>query len=88
MAESKKQKEVENSQNQQDFNVRVEDFSAESRKETMEKTDEDELSGKVQKPDNGNKLSVEEASPAEYKEETCAETSGFVKGIIGVLYKG
>ncbi|XP_058267743.1 EH domain-binding protein 1-like protein 1 isoform X11 [Hemibagrus wyckioides] len=88
VAESKKQKEVENSQNQQDFNVRVEDFSAESRKETMEKTDEDESSGKVQKPDNGNKLSVEEASPAEDQEETCSETSGLVKGIIGVLYKG
>ncbi|KAK3521581.1 hypothetical protein QTP70_014773 [Hemibagrus guttatus] len=88
VAESKKQNEVENSQNQQDFNVRVDGFSTGSGKESMEKTDEDESSGKVQKPNNGNKLSVEEASPAEDQEETCSESSGLVKGIIGVLYKG
>ncbi|KAB5543163.1 hypothetical protein PHYPO_G00076050 [Pangasianodon hypophthalmus] len=97
MAESKKQEEVENFPNQQDegVNIRVVGFSSEPGKESMEKTDEDESSRKIQKPNDGNKLSEEEIrSPSEdqdfvsEQEETCSESSGLVKGIISVLYKG
>lgn len=83
MAESKKQEEVENFPNQQDegVNVRVSGFSTESVK-------------KIQKPNDVNKLSEEEPSPAEdqdfgsVQEEPSSESSGLVKGLIGVLYKG
>lgn len=96
MVDSKKQEEVENFLNQQDegINLRVVGFSTESRKASMEKTDEDEPMRKIQKPNDGNKVSEEEPSPPEdqsfvsEQEETCSESSGLVKGIIGALYKG
>lgn len=94
MDESKKQDEVGNFPNKQGVDVGVIGFTTESGKESMEKTDEDKSSRKIQKPNDGNKFSEEEQSPAEdqdfvsEQEETCSESSGLVKGIIGVLYKG
>ncbi|XP_053542556.1 uncharacterized protein ehbp1l1b isoform X6 [Ictalurus punctatus] len=94
VAESKKQDEVGNFPNKQGVDVGVIGFTTESGKESMEKTDEDKSSRKIQKPNDGNKFSEEEQSPAEdqdfvsEQEETCSESSGLVKGIIGVLYKG
>lgn len=83
MAEST---EEENVSNQQDEGV--------SGKDLMKNIDEEEFSGKIQNSNDGNKLTEDEPLPAEdqdfvsEQEETCAESSGLVKGIIGVLYKG
>lgn len=94
MAESEKQEDAENIPDQEDEGVRVTSFSAESVKESMETTDEDESSRKIQKPNDGNKLSEEQPSRAEdqdfvsEQDETSSESTGIVKGIIGVLYKG
>lgn len=82
---------MENFLKQQDegVNVRVIASCTESGKDSKEKTDEDESSGKIQKPNNGNELLEEEPSPAEDQDEVmCSESPGLVKGIIGVLYKG
>ncbi|XP_060764480.1 uncharacterized protein ehbp1l1b isoform X4 [Neoarius graeffei] len=96
MVDSKKQEEMENFLNQQDeeINPRIVGFSTESRKESTEKLDEDEPMRKIQKPNDGNKVSEEEPSPPEdqgfvsEKEETCSDPSGLMKGIIGAFYKG
>lgn len=87
---------MENFLNQQDeeINPRIVSFSTESQKESTEKLDEDEPMRKIQKPNDGNKVSEEEPSPPEdqgfvsEKEETCSDPSGLVKGIIGAFYKG
>ncbi|XP_046716753.1 microtubule-associated protein futsch isoform X6 [Silurus meridionalis] len=85
VCESRKQDEVENVHSPHVEGVKVGgvSFSSGSGTEWRE-TDEDESCRK----NYGNKASEEEASPAECQEKTGLESSGLVKGIIGVLYKG
>ncbi|KAI5614369.1 EH domain-binding protein 1-like protein 1 isoform X11 [Silurus asotus] len=85
VCESRKQDEVENVHSPRVEGVKVGgvSFSSGSGTEWRE-TDEDESCRK----NYGNKASEEEASPAECQEKTGLESSGLVKGIIGVLYKG
>lgn len=90
VTESENQEDVENILNQQNEGVRAISFSTES---MMEKTDNDESSRKIRKPEDENNLLGEEPSLAEdqeflFQEETSSESSSIVKGIIGVLYKG
>lgn len=73
-----------NSLYQQDEDAEAVGFITESEV----KTDEDESRSNTQNPNDENKLSEIEASPTEDEEEMCSESPGFVKGIIGVLYKG
>ncbi|TTW73461.1 EH domain-binding protein 1-like protein 1 [Bagarius yarrelli] len=56
-------------------------------KQLIEQWGEDESRRKVQEPDDENKVLAGEASPSADQDETSSETSGLVKGIIGVLYK-
>lgn len=78
--------EEENVPNQRDEGV--------SGKDLMKNIDEEEFSGKIQNSNDGNKLTEDEPLSAEdqdfesEQEETCAESSSLMKGIIGVLYKG
>lgn len=93
VAKSEKQGDMQNIPNNQDEGVRV---STESVKDSMVKTDNNESSRNIRKPKDGNISLEEELSPAEDQdqdqdsclEETSSESSGLVKGIIGVLYKG